>query len=469
MKHPTATIAVFTFGMISFISVLASGNENTTPSLLLGGAFLISLLTHSIIVYRKQLDPVSYLTTMYFVYAFTLPGIYQLRTDTFYWYNNSVRRDLLIDAAFITFTGTLALMAGISTTKLGRLFGTSFGSTGASTARPMPAKRYDRKRASIASFVISAICLAFIILQLAQKGPLVFFGTREMANLLLSGKDGDSGSAFVKTICSAMALTSFTITGIVRYWAGIKNSLTKVSIIASVTSLSIACFPTSLPRFWMIALAMTVGLVLIPNVLRRKKGIFFASGPIALFSLFPFLSSLRRGENLDASFEIKNPFDYLLHGDFDGYQSMINVVVLVQNEGFAFGGRIISTVLFFVPRSIWSGKYDRTGAEAADSAGYLYLNISMPLPGEIYADGGIIITAIVLFAIGRLIGTLDSIYSSPGMTLGSIPLSSISILIAGFVPILARGSLISVIGGPAVAISLVAAWSFLYRLKIRRT
>ena len=99
------------------------------------------------------------------------------------------------------------------------------------------------------------------------------------------------------------------------------------------------------------------------------------------------MSHITRGEG---DFQLDLFKYYQSSGDFDGFQSIINTVIYVNTYGFSYGNQIISSILSFIPRSIWASKADPTGSVAASAAGYEYVNISAPLPAEFFIDFGFI-------------------------------------------------------------------------------
>ena len=138
----------------------------------------------------------------------------------------------------------------------------------------------------------------------------------------------------------------------------------------------------------------------------RSKAIFVSSFVAGVALVFPFLSNFSRGERGAALFE--NPLDrYITSGDFDGFQSVINVYRLTSSAGLSLGSHLVSSVLSFIPRQVWAGKEVPTGVEAAKFSGYLFVNISAPLPSEAYRDfswPGVLAAAIL---IGLLVERLE--------------------------------------------------------------
>ena len=467
MKYIISQAAILAFGLISLVLVLFSGQGNPVATFVMAVTFLICIFSYSYVVGSKGLKPTSFMVFMYLAFGLTLPGIYQLRVDQFYWFNNSVRRDLLSEAAFICFASVAAMTAGFALKA-----STSYQENRSSHVVPSTTPRNLRSHANIpfATLVISLASAVYIGVIFAKFGPILFFSTRGAASAFMesAGLSG-AGVGITKTLTASVALASFVISGFVYYRLNYRGISTLVAVWISVISVSVACFPLAMPRFWMIALFMCVLLVYFPLFLSRHKGAIYASAPMVLFGLFPFLSQVNRhGDEVNLGFVAVNPFEYMLHGDFDGYQSFVNVLQLIEYEGLGLGSRLLSSLLFFVPRSIWPGKQEPTGAVAARVSGYSFENISMPIPAELYADGGIVLSLLGMFGIGYFIAYLDRSFETALQGRGTIEAGILAVLVSAFAAILFRGALLAVISSPAAAIALLYMWYGLRKVSLGR-
>ena len=114
----------------------------------------------------------------------------------------------------------------------------------------------------------------------------------------------------------------------------------------------------------------------------------------------------------------------------------------------------------------WVDKAQPLGTAAANYMGYVYTNLSAPIYGELYADFGLLSLIIGMGVIGFFVKYVDNYYSTlsksnkfgSGILLGS--------LLAGYIIILMRGSLLSVIpsvatllGTITIAIRLTQPWN----------
>jgi hypothetical protein len=97
-------------------------------------------------------------------------------------------------------------------------------------------------------------------------------------------------------------------------------------------------------------------------------------------------------------------------GDYDSFQQLLNTTIYVENHGIAFGKQMLGTLMFWVPRNIWSSKPIPSGVVVADYRGYEYTNLSMPLWGEAYIDGGILGVILVFVLYGYFVRVIENLY-----------------------------------------------------------
>src|SRR3546814_3227745 len=152
--------------------------------------------------------------------------------------------------------------------------------------------------------------------------------------------------------------------------------------------------------------------------------------------------------------EYFDPVDYYrTSGDFDGMQSTLNVVHYVDQQGTRKGGQLAGTAFTFIPRSIWPDKPQPTGSLAAQNIGYHFLNISAPLPSEIYIDfwypGAVILGFLIGFALLR-VDMAARIYQRSDDVMLTLFLG----LIIGFETIVLRGSLMAALAPIALILAL---------------
>lgn len=446
-------LIVYILNIAALCVVLVQGSAHGLAAVMLSVAFLSSSACFTHTIFSRSLSVTSFTLMLYWVYGYVLAGIYQIRVDTFYWGNLSVRRELIDDAAFITMVSSLMLSAGYFLSVV------SEQSDVKKDTNNLRVMRDEWGNTPRATLIVSLLSFSFLLAMLAKFGPLAFFGTRAVVSGTFLA-DGKASAGLTLMLCRGMGMGAFTISAFVFFRLGMKNRITRISLILSVVSVGISNFPTGLSRFMLVGLMVMVVSTAFFDWFLRWKRVLYISAPLLMFLVFPFLASYnRRGADFNLSYKLPDPLEGMVHGDYDGLQAVMNVVGLVQQEGFSYGGRILSSIFFFVPRSIWPGKYNPTGSEAAASAGYNFLNISAPLPSEFYADFGMLGVAVLTFIVGWTARRLDALYESGGKSETII----IGIVLAGFLPILARGPLLGVINAPASVIFLIVMWSILRR------
>jgi hypothetical protein len=157
-----------------------------------------------------------------------------------------------------------------------------------------------------------------------------------------------------------------------------------------------------------------------------------------MFVIFPLADAFRFSRQ--AELKATNPIQSLLSNDFDSFAELMNGYLVGAREGIAPGRQFSGVLFFWVPRTMWTHKPIDTGLYIADGRGYSFGNISSPLWIEFYLNGGWVLLAVGMFALGfglhrwdtRLDAQFD-VYRMPGL-LGCI--------LPFFLMILLRGSLL---------------------------
>ncbi len=196
-----------------------------------------------------------------------------------------------------------------------------------------------------------------------------------------------------------------------------------------------------------IFLSFLVLLLWFKNPLTEKRN---ALGPIYITLLFLFFPKLLNSNDKSLSFlffsiviifpliqiltHVEYTFDEILKNpkyitdkfsvenfsttfntlNYDAFSNISASMVYVSNEGLSMGYQLLSVLLFFVPRSIWTSKPISSGELIGDymieKFGFNFNNLSNPIVSEGYLNFGIlgsITMAIVLaFFIVKLLGWL---------------------------------------------------------------
>jgi hypothetical protein len=440
--------------IIVLFLVLEDGSEINLATFLNILSFLTLSAIFTVICLSEKLRPVSFMLILFWCYGLAMPAIYQTSTNNFPWYKNSVLYDTITPASFL-------LILSISFFTLG-FFHKEYDSI-----------RIDRNNKetdismSVASLFVLGMAGTYSIYAINQIGLETFTSTRESVSVAFNQASlGLSSVGLIRTLPGGLAIGAFLISAYEIFIIKNRNVISVFTFIMATILLSLMNFPISIPRYLMVAISFIILCVALRKFHSDHKFLIYASSPLIIFIIFPFLGTFNRYQSLNLDFFIPPLSESLTHGDFDGFQSLMNVMILVREEGFAWGGRMISAFLFFIPRSFWTAKHDTTGADAAQSAGYDFLNISMPLPGEIYSDFGFIGVAIGMFFFGKFIAFFDHKVESNNTELINIELAMIGIVLAGFMPIIFRGALLGIIASPASVMFLIFIWGVLRRLRL---
>ena len=179
-----------------------------------------------------------------------------------------------------------------------------------------------------------------------------------------------------------------------------RSLLSYVLIVPAILCFFAANDIIALPRF--ISGAYVIAFIfLFLRITRLFKLLFVVAVAAGQISLFPLVSEISRGSgSLGQDYD---PIAYLFkNGDFDGFQSVINVASFVDRAGLQGGRQLLSAALFFVPRDLVPWKSIGTGGDAGTSLGLSFVNLSAPMPAELYVDFGYVglVVLTVLLALG---------------------------------------------------------------------
>lgn len=198
--------------------------------------------------------------------------------------------------------------------------------------------------------------------------------------------------------------------------------------------------PISTARFQVGTLIL--GVYFVGHTSRRRIKLASYAMIIGLAVVFPY-SDLFRVSN-DASliarihaYAKKSPLAVKV--DYDSFQQVMNGLKMTDRNGLRYGKQLLSSAMFWVPRSDWSGKAEPTGVLIAKSEGYSFTNLSAPLWIEFYVDGAWIFMLGGFILYGRAIRILDDARNDSEDRSGMIYL--FATIYAGYQVFLLRGSL----------------------------
>jgi hypothetical protein len=424
------------FGCIAFSASFAFGRENSFACFLLALATIPLAEIAWRITGNNSSSPVTLFAILYLLFGLIMPGIAQAANGTFPFYRMQYPQADVFLAALIIFIFALSFSTGHWLGAIAR-------------------SRHSNSLFSLSPYspILSA-ALSLVALGLAiSVGLDTFTAKRGESTFFAAGSLGIALNSFVR-------FSSFASVLILLYgWT--RSAKRKITIIDTISAASVfAIFivlnhPFTIPRFYLLAYVVSSIVVVAPLHLRWIKRAILFMYPAAIISIFPILTFFSRGRGSRDPLSEWRDY-YLTSGDLDGLQSVINIHRYVDIEGLRLGRQLISAIFVLVPRSIWDTKAPPTGSLASATNGYQFLNISAPIPGEIYIDfgwAGIFLGGIV---IGFLVSSLDRLFRQGKERGDAVAILSVA-LTAGFIAILFRGSLLAAIAPCVLAIVTVQA------------
>lgn len=410
------------------------------PMILLGFSFLIALV---VLVYTSlavDMRITYQILLVYMVIYLILPGYNHNSINEFPFYHMSYTSDIRFNSALIVLIFVCASFIGnilvtFKPPKSVNLAGEDLIPS---------AKIAPNSRVALAVTVIAA---AMAVAYIAVVGVSFAFSTRSVeGGVVVSRSTAGLFIAFPRIITLiplAYAIILIRFSTRPRY--GWRLLLINLPIILTVN------YPPALPRFQLFGNLLLIMVLSVNFAKVRNRAILsltFIGGAVVGM---PIVDHFTRGGGTLSNFNISNIMSsYFKSGDFDGLQSINNAVIYVQNGGIEYGKQIISAFLFFVPRAFWPGKADPTGSITAEAAGYDFLNISQPLPSEIFVDfsyAGVVFGGMI---VGAGMAVLDR--KIDAMWRYDVRARLIAALTVGYALPLYRGSLLAMIG-PFVSVA----------------
>lgn len=293
---------------------------------------------------------------------------------------------------------------------------------------------YSQKR-------IATVVMIFILIQMAA---ILFYGTD--AFIFRRDREGElidvfGDNSYVQVfILAGIRGISFISLLIAYFIYKGDNTLRAVLVLISILVFLIINYPLAISRtqFFSYILAF---IALRFEINRRTKLYLLTAFVLGVGTLFPYLSHMARGEG-GYTFDLVEY--YSKSGDFDGFQSFLNVVYMTDWQSISYGKQLIGAIFAFVPRIFWVDKPEPTGPDAAEFGGYLYTNVSSPIISEIYANFGSIGVALGGVVLGVMLRRLDISVSQYKREEATDRLAYIAVLLS-FCIILFRGSLMAVV------------------------
>lgn len=278
---------------------------------------------------------------------------------------------------------------------------------------------------NMGSFVANDRCWNVKVMEfssVSKKSVMILWWFTIVLTLFIVIKNGfrieevsfiESGSRSLLLLVEHSIVAFITFSTLITVLWFKNNKYPKIFSLISICCLLLTCFPTSLSRY----AAGSIYICLIVNLFPclRKKYRFMLLMIVGIVFLFPIMDLYRYRGISEVSFsEIINQIfsvkKYFNSGNYDAYQMLIVTTKFVEDYGATFGRQLFGSILFFVPRQIWSTKPVGSGSYMSTIMGLEFDNISCPIIGEAYINFGVI--GIILFALlfGYIIRKIDNTY-----------------------------------------------------------
>ncbi|WP_425443840.1 hypothetical protein [Streptomyces aidingensis] len=340
---------------------------------------------------------------------------------------------------------------------------------GALLARSRPSLRPAWHRAParvhrLRLYLLVGLAFAASALMIMSLGGLgVFFTSRqEISETLLENagaqpgdETGQAGNALLRgfgTVPALLALLFYT-----RWLVTSRRARRRPSVLlvwAALLGLNIIVNnPLSNPRFWFLTVLFSFLFTLFPRspvMYRTALGL----GVILALLVFPFADRFRYDDEGYQPMNSSSLLEPLVVKDYDQLGMFANTITYVgDGAGHSYGRQLSGTVLFFVPRAIWTGKPEDSGVMIGEWMGMGNTNLSSPLWTELWLDFGPLGMTAGFIGLGYLAARTDRRYvrrtlddPSPGNVVAVI-----TPLVAGYAFILLRGPLLQATGRVAIA------------------
>jgi hypothetical protein len=202
--------------------------------------------------------------------------------------------------------------------------------------------------------------------------------------------------------------------------------------------------PLSASRFAAFGVVLAVIVTLVDFSKPWLRGGFVSAMVFGLAVVYP-LADLFRNEAKRSHLRLGASAYYTY--DFDGFQTTVNAVDYTQQHGHTWGYHLISALMFWVPRSMWTDKARPAGIVVAENRGYTFQNLSLPLWAELFMEFWWVGVAVVFFGYGWLARRLDTVILAKRKSAAAV----LTILVAACQIGFLRGSVGSQIPFPATA------------------
>ncbi|WP_017672087.1 hypothetical protein [Blastomonas sp. AAP53] len=419
---------VLTSFMLTILTValpVANGLSDPVVTILMVIAMFSLYLTMAISMVDRRFGLLVLLFCFYHIFFLLVPGMLHAARGYFPFYsmsypNDDIRIAMTVIAIFCVgyAIGVIVFRRGVSLAKL---------------KIAVDKRHYSRPRMGI-----YALALSFLTLAIVAVNGVEMFTLRRIDSEI----EYDSAAVASQLIFNFARIPSFISLCIFISLVKTRPSIaTMGALVFSLATFLLVNWPASIPRYYLFGYIFTFLYVMFDFSIAIRKFGFVMSLLGGLLIVFPLINFLGRGDVRDIT--AFSPVEYYTEsGDYDGFQSVLNVVQLVDREGASFGYQFLGVPLSPVPRSLWQDKPRPTGERAARYVGYNYTNISAPLSSEIFVDfwwwGLILFSPLLGYVSARL--DMNAVQRFKQNDVWYVMMTG---LLIGFETILLRGSLMS--------------------------
>ena len=413
-------------------------------------------LVGMVMAFRTGLRPLLLMCSSFNLCWLSFPALYQISTRSAAWGDSSlftfpsaITSALGMNLALsVTFLCTYALYRARPTPS----------ADAASEARPRPRQRVAGKWMILGSLVL----LPFIAAQMGGFGNL--FSSRSGVNELLAQQGltlqiaGGGIIALIRIVPGALAVAGTLLVLHANRHQERRKMREHLWPFLGIVLIFTYTNPLVNTRFTFLAAALPV-LLLVFRPRSARAGGLIAIGCVGVFAaVYPFVNALQGSRSsVFASGGVS--MTAFASRDFDGFQQLVNSVLFSEENGHTSGRYVLSSLLFFVPRSIWNDKSVPASVDVAAFRGYRFTNLSLPLQAEVALDLGLVFALVLAVIVAIVWRKLDDKWQGTSAT---IPL--IALLAAAQIGLI-RGPLGAQVPVVGLTIALVAVGVSLDRRK----
>lgn len=351
------------------------------------------------IIMDNRRGGISYMIEFFLLFFIALPALLQISKRVFPWF--AMLQPIHICSAFgILSLSHLALHAGYILSN--RKAEVSLRSNKQQAMTTKSAWFYTRWAWAVAVLAIFLAVLA---------GPSNLFVARfELADTEMGGLS----QQFLYMCRSLSLLAMVMILFLIKYTKNLQLKRVNIYVlIGFIPFFLIINYLPALPRFVLFGVFIAISTLFVNYFSPKIKSLVAIASVLILFIVFPAIKSLGKGELDTSGLEQRTSAgaatDYLLRVDFDAFMQVTETVHYYADDigPGLYGKNFLGVAFFFIPRAIWLDKPKSTGIYVAERLGYVYLNVSSPLPAEALMGFGLIGPVLVFYLLAFFVSRIE--------------------------------------------------------------